>query len=274
MSKPRFILAKYAPDLSRMEPRNIGIFLWNKGKIVSQFLPDNEIPFVKDIKTYKEWTVYWQEMTNGSVIDAPGLEPESLKSEDCLNALLTTEGGNYLLVDAGFIPRKLPVKDMDKAINFLFSELVASPTSDSPESSSVTSFAKQCEAIFDTIGLEVGNRFKKNEKVECPVYGSNRHLNCNYYLGNGHPEGILQRAKLSSEQHVSSAAMVVHAVTDKALVPKNKCRFLVRSCDINTEIAEENYKFLSKVCEVIDVDKESATGQVSDLVESLGMNIG
>ena len=31
MATPRFLIAKYAPDLRRMEPRNIGVIVWNEG---------------------------------------------------------------------------------------------------------------------------------------------------------------------------------------------------------------------------------------------------
>ena len=38
MNTPKYLIAKYIPDLNRMEPRNIGIVVWSPEGIEARFL--------------------------------------------------------------------------------------------------------------------------------------------------------------------------------------------------------------------------------------------
>lgn len=268
MTNPRFLIAKYVPDLSRMEPRNIGLLLWHKGRLLSRFLSPSDARFIADHDTYVQWVTFWNDLISGDVIDVPGRESIPTKSERCIDAILASQEGNYLLVDAGFVPSKLSVRDMPKAVDYLFTQLVATadkPQQDDGDTRAPTLIA-QCDSLFDELGIRGSDEFKKDKPVECPVFGVKRHLHCNYFIGNGHPRAILQRARVSNEQSVNSSALTIRALTEAAVIPASHCRFLVKTRDATGDAAAEGLSFLRNLCDVIDVDDHSALDQLASLV--------
>ncbi len=268
MSDPRYILAKYVPDLSRMEPRNIGLFLWHKGRFQARFLEAENAPFITDKATFVRWVDYWVKMTDGQEIAVPGRPPVPKKDEACIDALLEAQEGEYLLVDAGFVPQNLTVKEMPQAVDFLFSELVAIHESLTARETATT-LKIRCKRIFDRTGLSQHSDFKAKYPVKCPVYGVQRHLHFHYGLGNGTPTALFQRVALSREQSVNSSAFMFRALTENAMLQKNRCAALVQKSEINNEASEEGHQLLAQVCTVIDVDQESrAEEELTDIAGS------
>ncbi len=68
-SAPRFLIAKYAPDLRLMEPRNIGIILWSSGVVAARFIGESDAGPVtpptfiarKNKQVYVQWLRHWRE---------------------------------------------------------------------------------------------------------------------------------------------------------------------------------------------------------------------
>lgn len=59
MSSPRFLLAKYVPDLSRMEPKNIGLVFWNNGVMKSRFVEASDSDFINEPLVFDGWVDFW-----------------------------------------------------------------------------------------------------------------------------------------------------------------------------------------------------------------------
>ncbi|OAI54133.1 hypothetical protein AYO47_03525 [Planctomyces sp. SCGC AG-212-M04] len=63
---PVVLLAKFVPDLRRMEPRNVGVIVWDNGDIAHRFLgeqhdrirPPEMVP-QESRHAYREWVKYW-----------------------------------------------------------------------------------------------------------------------------------------------------------------------------------------------------------------------
>lgn len=66
MSAVRYLVAKYVPDLRRMEPKNIGVVVWSDGVVAARFaaecpeksgtVDDRCVPgFVRSLSAYKQW---------------------------------------------------------------------------------------------------------------------------------------------------------------------------------------------------------------------------
>jgi hypothetical protein len=268
MSNPKFVLAKYVPNLSRMEPRNIGIFLWSNGRLLARFLESTEVDFVNDPATFDEWKSGWMDMVNRKEIFAKG-RAVSTKTEDCLKALLDTQNGNYLLVNAGFIPETVPASELPMALDYLFNELV-SLRREQPDYNKEATFSQICDGIFESIGIKQHPNFKTNRSIECQVFGITHPLNFDYYLGNGHPEALIKRVKVRSNDSVNSCALASHSIVQSRLLTKNECCAMYRSTEVQSPIAAENLELLQKVCTLVDVDDvDRAIDQVSSLVSSL-----
>lgn len=91
------VVAKYVPDLGRMEAHNIGVFIWTPGELVSKFLPaDQAAAFVDDLDTYNRWVQFWTDKTTGEELTHKTRSTPK-DSPQYLDALLATQKGNYRL---------------------------------------------------------------------------------------------------------------------------------------------------------------------------------
>src|SRR5688572_27939867 len=119
----RFLVAKYAPDLNRMEPRNIGVFIWVNGAVSARFLPDTQAKFIDDQKTYLRWRTFWHDQIASDSI-APIRGPVVPKGSPAfMDALLATQEGNYIIVEGGEVLADLASAEADSAADFLFDQL-------------------------------------------------------------------------------------------------------------------------------------------------------
>jgi len=267
MNEPRYLLVKYAPDLLRMEPRNIGLFLWHDGKIAARFMSPDSVKFVSDRRNYQDWVDYWMEMvTAGVILDRRGGDVD-VSCEKCLDALLSTQDGNYLVVDSGFVAAKLHESQIEAAADSLFRELVSPPGGD-PTSTQARkrTLRSASRSVFKRLGVSQRTDFKTDQNVQCETFGVKRHITCDIYIGNGSPKVLFQNADLTKEQSVNSSAMVLHSITTSRLLDKRWCRFLFRSSDLVSSLAEENLEMLSKICDTIDIESESSTEQIPELL--------
>src|SRR5262245_21261697 len=96
----RFVVAKYAPDVSRMEPRNIDVILWARGAVRAKFLEASHAEeFVSEIPVDQRWTKFGNDRISGDSIAPRRGQAVPMTGPECLDALLTTQQGNYILLD-------------------------------------------------------------------------------------------------------------------------------------------------------------------------------
>lgn len=257
---PRYILAKYVPDLGRMEPRNIGVFVWWKGEFCAKFLSTDDVD-VTDIEIYERWTTFWSRNISKDAIQPRRGKPVAKSDPACIDALISTQKGNYILVDSGELLKPIRKKQIHDATDYLFDELVADPKKQAGRTKATVSFQQACGDLLQTAGMT----FKTNSPVECTWRGVSRHLHPDYYIGNGKPDAICQRAKMSDERSVNAAVLLVHSLLEHAVVQPSNCRFLIRSRDLGNEVAEEGMKLVERLCGAIDIEGENAVGELQEL---------
>src|SRR4051794_16117996 len=131
MDAPTYLLAKYAPDVHRMEPRNIGVILWASSGVAYKFLPTDEANFVGDTAMYERWVSFWSEQCGKTSLATKRGIVVKRRSIEFLNALIDTQAGNYFLYRGGFIADHVPAGDRDNAADYLYRTLVAIPGSES-----------------------------------------------------------------------------------------------------------------------------------------------
>lgn len=146
----RYLVAKYAPDVFRMEPRNIGVILWADGNICAKFLDDAKADFISDKEVYLRWLSYWNRLINERTIS----NGRVISADDpaFLDALLKKQEGNYLLLDAGRVIDDIGAEGIHNAADFLFNELVA-PIPESQQAAD-DNLTEVTETIFDEIGIK------------------------------------------------------------------------------------------------------------------------
>lgn len=264
MSSPRFLLAKYVPNLSRMEPKNIGLIFWNNGVMRSRFVESNDADFIDEPLVFDGWVEFWNQTIATDFIHMPGREPIAKSDATCIDALASHRDGKFFLVDAGIVPQDVPAKDNDKAVDFLFGELVAtSPTHEHKKAS--PSLSAQCDSLLSNVKLLPNDELIPRKAIDCTFKGITRSLHCDYFIGNGHPRAILQRANLTNEQQVNSAAWLVSSLTEQASISTDVCRILFRGSDVANESAEQGLRQLESLCPAIDIEEKSAKRSIEKL---------
>lgn len=121
-----FLVAKYVADVRRMEPRNIGIVLWVRGRVGYRFLPTKDATFIDDKTTYERWVEYWTlEIEQPVIRDYKARQDYPKTKPEFLDGLRTKTKPSYLLYDGGEVIDKVPMKELAAAVDYLFGELVA-----------------------------------------------------------------------------------------------------------------------------------------------------
>ncbi|MES2790098.1 MAG: hypothetical protein V4719_10780 [Planctomycetota bacterium] len=254
---PRIIVAKYVPDISRMEPRNIGVFLWSKGEFCAKFL--DEVPFVNEAKTYERWKAFWSKMIAGDTIRPPRSRPVEKRDPKCVEALLSTQSGNYLLVDAGELLETVGKRKIREATEYLYNELVVPP--EKAAKTEAASFKTRCDKLLS------GLKLRSHYPVPCSMYGVTRPLHFSYGADfNNKPLGVIHRVILRNETSVNNAGLILRQVQQDSIIPRDNCAAMVESSTINSKAADAALLWLKGICPVIDVDGPNAAEQAADII--------
>lgn len=253
---PRFVLAKYVPDLARMEPRNIGVFVWWNGEILARFLKTEEATFVNEPETYERWLEFWNRRIQGPDVRPNRGKPVSKDVPECMDALMSTQKGNYILLD-GELLTSIKKRELGQVLDTLFDDLV-SLRKKKPSAGEKT-FVYQCDSLFRRAGIE----YKARQPVEGVWDTVKKEFHPDYYVGNGKPDALMHRAKMSNEQSINSAALIMHAILNKGDVSRDHCRILIRGEDVRSKTAEDGMKMFERLCPIIDVQKEDAVSALA-----------
>ncbi len=125
MHPPRYFLAKYVPDLRRMEPVNIGVVLWCNGRVASRFLtPTVAARFVSELSTYRRWLTFWEKLLEQPSIRIGREPPVDVGQPEYLDEFARSQNGNYLLAFGGEIIDTVRKSQLPDAVDYLFDELV------------------------------------------------------------------------------------------------------------------------------------------------------
>ena len=120
---PIYMVFKYIPDMIRMEPRNIGVMLWNDGAIAAKFLKDKP-DFVTSDVAYFQWIDFWSKAMKQETISSvmtPG-EAVPVTSPRFLEILQESSRGHFYLALGGQVLQK--VDDVQDAVEYLFKTIV------------------------------------------------------------------------------------------------------------------------------------------------------
>ncbi len=172
----QFLLAKYTPDLRRMEPRNIGIVVWTPNACAARFSEVESVVGIEDKENFGMWVRYWTRQCEQGVDFRGDFTPAD--SPDFLNALRLTQKGNYQLVDGGVLLNAISGSEVDSVVDQLFSELVANPMSsvkpkrkDDVTAPGLRAIRNDCRDVFEDLGIWKKPEFKRGPEIPIKVHG-------------------------------------------------------------------------------------------------------
>lgn len=272
MSTPRFLIAKYAPDLRRMEPRNIGVIVWNEGTVVAKFLGDSGDSLrrlhLNSSRVYKEWIDFWRAEINKPKLRLSSHGDVDRTSPEFVDAILSTSRQNFMLVDGGFLLESLATSETENLAADLFREFVEEPSKQQAfDQFDSRRLRRDADSLLKQAELVKRKDFFEPFDWLCPIRETKLHLKFDYALHDGTPYSLLERVSLAKQQSVMSAFSMFDAMlqANPQRLTKDKCVAFVHASDEELEQSEmrESLKLVESTCTVINVC------EASDAVERL-----
>lgn len=230
MSTARYLIAKFIPDLHRMEPRNIGVVLWTPVGVVARFLKEKQTgevdgrsvpPWIPSPGIYKQWVKFWQsEIEKQEICPYTGGKAVRNTEPQFLDVLKTSGSGNFVLAEGGLVIDPIEADKLHEAVTFLFNALVDTNEGEEVKDRTLT---EVCEEVISKTRLKTNRHFKPQQRVRCKVGERSTDFEFSYYYGNGTPKRLYQRVPLVSgqkEAYVHNAAyMFEKVINDKVIDP-------------------------------------------------------
>jgi hypothetical protein len=269
MNHPRYLLAKYIPDLRRGEPRNVGVVLWSPVGVAARFVAEKpgrpgevdgrKIPtFVTSAPAYRQWVQFWRAELARSEIESvtrPDRKADR-SSPDYLDVLADSSKGNFVLTEGGILLD--PVNDLQDAVDFLFANLIEGPPAEEPRDPTLD---EVCNELFDKLDLRTDPHFHgSGYAVECPLPGgATEQLEFSHAYKNGSLRRLYQRVPLTSKgvlqrKSVHDAAWMFERVTEAKILDRQGAVSLVYLPDAPVEADAQRWlRVLGAVSRVLNV---------------------
>lgn len=249
MNQPKFLIAKYVPDIIRMEPRNIGVVVWSPNEVYAKFIgedangtgkvhpPKSLVGDAGGRHAYSQWITYWRMQLRKNEIRVRGKrKPISRGSPDFIDAIASKSKEQFMLVQAGDYPVSLAPAEVRVFANELFEKLVQTKsTADDHEEKSIK-FKNVCNQLFKASGLKDHPEFRYStaREVPCVVGKDFLFFQFNHAIVEG-PEdhektrAVFQRVFLDDQKSLASAGWMFEHVSKSDRKHKIRCGALVNA---------------------------------------------
>ena len=273
MNTPRFLVAKYAPDVRRMEPRNFGLIVWNNGQIEHKFIEDVTAGLrrlhVVDLHAYRQWIVSWKLQCLKSQLRGKHGEPVLRQSPDFLDALRLRTSDNFMLFDGGRVTDCVDTIETKSLLSELFAELVGEePTDDEKrQHTEADSLRIESAKVLKNSGIRERQGWRNNYDMTCPVGSTIQPFHFDHAIHTDRPLALIQKVPLLNHGVVYKTAFQFEKMREANRVKREDCAALVYldKSQMN-DMALESYKLLQNDSIVVNVaDPENAAAQLRSL---------
>lgn len=236
---PKFLVAKYVPNLRRMEPKNIGVVAWAPGAVSGRFLGEkrNGTTTVKapsfvageNKRIYSMWIASWRELLSRGEVDLDGgRRTATLDSEEFLDGFRESSRGNYVLAEAGESLDSVRPADIGSFTDFLFDELVEQPKPavvESDKQQEDRELRRAFSAVIDAAGLKGSRNYFADIAWPCRIRGTVQpfHFDGATMSANGQLQTVMQRVSLLKNDSVASTAFKFQGVRESDSVEQEHC---------------------------------------------------
>jgi len=273
MNRPRFLVAKYIPDLKKIEPRNVGVIVWFDGTVRGRFLGDEDghlkapklfanSPFHDAYKTQLEsWRLQFDKPT---LPVKKGRAPVKRSTPAFLDALMLFGGTHFMLADGGVVADGCNAEEVDALSEYLYDELVAHNWSEPKAKSPLKSL---CDQTFKTLKDRKDSKFKEHYKLTLPIGGEQEELIFSYAYAENYPVVLMQQVASNQPDNAFNAAMKFRCVSsDRGLITKDRCAALVSG--------EEGYEHRGLLREYSTIVNMSNPQEADQRLRAMGVPLG
>lgn len=267
----RFLIAKYAPDLKRMEPRNIGVIVWIDGQVVARFLgeglPANRVDAplrvgIRDKETYRRWIASWRRQLAKPYLEGDRGEEIQKRSVGYIDALKTWSRGNYMLVDGGVLAETVAPTEAGELADYLFQELVAVESDDKP-ATEAQQLKADSERLLAKSGVSTHPEFQHEWPGVYRLANQSRFLRFDGAIGPiGRPYSLYQRVVLERQHEFDYLALSINAFRNETKYPQERTfALIIEPKKTAKPDSLENLSLLARIATVVDVANESKAEQ-------------
>lgn len=256
----RYLVAKYVDDLSRNEPVNIGVIVYDGSRAVARFDGENEIAEV-DLRrvrhritgshAYRAWVEYWR-----AVLANPEQADSSLKDlqpgdSRVVEKLIASSGRDFYLEHGGAVLLDAEDETLEETLDDLFHRMIRHPDPPSPP----TLQEKSKEALSRAgAPLADETRFREQEPVKLDIRGAIVPDEISYAVKNG-TWHFLQEVPFSPDKPRVSRKEATHC----AFLYEHSPEFQESGAFLydSTDLTGGQYQFLEmlmKLTEVVNVN--------------------
>jgi len=188
----RYLLARYIDDLTRNEPINVGVIVYDGTRALARF--DGEDPETQAIdlrrvrhritgsSTYCSWVAYWRRALSEPAVISPQLADAQPGDPAVIEFLLSLDGDEFSLIRGGEIVFDADERSLETTLKELFERLVRAPEPDAPPS-----LRDKSEEAMRLAGVPLDDeeRFRTHPKIALDVDGQTREQEVSYGVLNG-----------------------------------------------------------------------------------------
>ena len=288
MTTPQFAIAKYIPDLSRFEPRNIGVVVWSPDGVEARFVAERRdqpgviggrsIPsFVTSPTALRQWIEFWRNEMQKSDIESADGRRFHQTSPEFLSALQSWNRGNFQLVEAGYLLEAFDGSDLSELADQLYEGLVDTSGIDEPRDPTLDEI---CDRLIAETNLSNDPHFSYRHRVSCPIDSSTvETFEFSHAYANGTIERLYQRVPLPRRKKllrksVHDCAWMFEKVVAAEVISREKTAALVHTTgDMESDEAiQQALSVLATVSRVLDLrDYDAVKREFANLSVSISV---
>ncbi len=279
----RFLLAKFVPDLRRMEPRNIGVVVWSEEAVVCRFAGESEdgvrppANLHVSPNAYRQWVDYWRLwIMRDKIKGDDGVEVKRSEAR-FLDVLKQKSREQFMLIDGGLLMKNVGSNDLPELLNELFEELVGTgkpPTKLDAHAESAQRLHNAAKKAMKEAALDRRPDFHSSFDWFCPVgkTKTKQHFHFDWALHGRRPKMLMSRLLLWNQSDVESLAFKFEKMRDAYDLPKEQCTAMVYAT--GDVLKEKDVKAAKKMMEEIGTVVNLADGErAADSLRSLAPSL-
>ena len=284
MNTPKYLLAKYVPDLRRGEPRNVGVIVWSPDGVEARFVGEKpgrpgdidgrSVPsFVTSPAAYRQWVEYWTyQLRREEIAPVNGGVAVGRERVEFLEALRASNKGNFALVDGGFLLDRVEAGSLGDLADHLFRALVETSV---VEEAADPSLYDMTQRVLDSTGIQHDPRFKSRYRLSCTIEGgADERFEFDYAFENGSLKRLYQKLALpkrheTQQVRIDATAWKFERVVTAGLLTGDRPVALIYPTEEQLSDPETNrmLSVLGTVGRVLDLhDQDAAEGEFRGLV--------
>jgi hypothetical protein len=262
-----YLVAKYIASPTRMEPRNIGVFMRSGNSWRARFLGEaapgkldlrRVRPVVEHTSSYEQWVKYWRHLLISKRVDEI---KEALEGSSKINFIVTEGTPLFLGVDAPASP--------DQTLDYLYHLVVTEFPEQRAEESSLLEIVEGAIRRFD---LHRNPHFQDSPSVRCELDGGIvEHVRPSYGFVNGRQVyfqtvSINPNRPETAQKEVHNAAWIFEMLRSRAVDRELNSLVKVVSANVtddhNPFSVDESLGVLNALSHVVNVEDERAVDGV------------